>query len=320
MADVIRRVVRARLGSVDEVDDLVQETLARLLGGARRLDDGALGPYAIVTARNLVASHWRRTTRVGATSTGCSIPRSRRAPDETRRRGRGGRRPSGPRWTACRTAEREVLVGPRGRRPGRRPIAGRRRGIDGGRGRRPAQSLPGEAACRVPRSSWPASRRRHAAARSLLSLSAGDRRRQAELDVGYHLLDCDFCAGAQRVRCSTAAPKDADDEVRVPVRVDADVVTARQQGRELAIARPASRRRRRRSIATAISEIARNIVRFARAGRDRDGDRAGRRDASGVTIVARDAGPGIADIEQALEVGYTTYGGRGLGLPGSPSG
>jgi anti-sigma regulatory factor (Ser/Thr protein kinase) len=34
-------------------------------------------------------------------------------------------------------------------------------------------------------------------------------------------------------------------------------------------------------------------------------------------IVARDAGPGIADVDRALEVGYTTYGGRGLGLPGS---
>ena len=40
-------------------------------------------------------------------------------------------------------------------------------------------------------------------------------------------------------------------------------------------------------------------------------------DVPGVMIVARDAGPGIADIDQALTVGYTTYGGRGLGLPGS---
>jgi serine/threonine-protein kinase RsbT len=40
-------------------------------------------------------------------------------------------------------------------------------------------------------------------------------------------------------------------------------------------------------------------------------------DASGVTITARDAGPGIVDIDLAMTVGYTTYGGRGLGLPGS---
>ena len=69
-------------------------------------------------------------------------------------------------------------------------------------------------------------------------------------------------------------------------------------------------------IATAISEIARNIVRFARGGEVSielvsDDDR------RGVMIVARDAGPGIADIDRAMTVGYTTYGGRGLGLPGS---
>ena len=40
-------------------------------------------------------------------------------------------------------------------------------------------------------------------------------------------------------------------------------------------------------------------------------------DAVGLAIVARDVGPGIADLAQVLEVGYTTYGGRGLGLPGS---
>ena len=40
-------------------------------------------------------------------------------------------------------------------------------------------------------------------------------------------------------------------------------------------------------------------------------------EASGVMVVARDAGPGIPDIALAMTVGYTTYGGRGLGLPGS---
>ena len=39
---------------------------------------------------------------------------------------------------------------------------------------------------------------------SLLSLSAGNRRRQAELDVGYHLLECEFCAAAQRIRLRPA--------------------------------------------------------------------------------------------------------------------
>ena len=62
--------------------------------------------------------------------------------------------------------------------------------------------------------------------------------------------------------------------------------------------------------------LARNIVRFARRGQVTitvlaDGD------VPGVRIVARDAGPGIADIDSALVEGYSTYGGLGLGIPGA---
>ena len=73
---------------------------------------------------------------------------------------------------------------------------------------------------------------------------------------------------------------------------DADVVTARQQGRDIA-ARAGFTSTDLTLIATAISEIARNIVKFARRGEIvmRIVDEAGRR---GVTVVARDAGPGIA--------------------------
>jgi serine/threonine-protein kinase RsbT len=146
----------------------------------------------------------------------------------------------------------------------------------------------------------------------LLSLSGGDRRRQAELDAGYHLLDCDFCAGLGDTLFDRRPPGTTD-ELRVPIHVDADIVKARQAGRDMAlhlgfIAAEAA------VVATAISEVARNIVRFARRGEVAlsavvDGE------VPGVTVVARDAGPGIADLEHALEVGTTTYGGRGIGLP-----
>ena len=68
-------------------------------------------------------------------------------------------------------------------------------------------------------------------------------------------------------------------------------------------------------IATAISEVARNIVKFARRGEVvlevvHEGGR------DGVRVVARDAGPGIPDVARALEDGYSTYQGLGLGLPG----
>ena len=56
---LVRRAVAGRAADRDAVDEIVQETLARLLVGQTRLDDAALGPYAIVVARSLVATHWR---------------------------------------------------------------------------------------------------------------------------------------------------------------------------------------------------------------------------------------------------------------------
>lgn len=69
-------------------------------------------------------------------------------------------------------------------------------------------------------------------------------------------------------------------------------------------------------VATAVSEITRNIIQYADRGEiefaivERDGRR-------GLLIVARDRGPGIVDIGLAMQDGYTTSRGLGLGLPGS---
>jgi len=69
-------------------------------------------------------------------------------------------------------------------------------------------------------------------------------------------------------------------------------------------------------LATAISEVARNITAYAGSGevslrvlraRGRDG----------IEVVAADEGPGIADVELALQDGFTTGSGLGLGLPGA---
>ena len=60
---VVRRVVAARMRDTHLVDDLVQETLARMMGARARLEPEALVPYAIVTARNLIASHLERQDR-----------------------------------------------------------------------------------------------------------------------------------------------------------------------------------------------------------------------------------------------------------------
>ena len=60
---VVRRVVAARMRDPHLVDDLVQETLARIMDARARLEPEALVPYAIVTARNLIASHLERQDR-----------------------------------------------------------------------------------------------------------------------------------------------------------------------------------------------------------------------------------------------------------------
>ena len=106
----------------------------------------------------------------------------------------------------------------------------------------------------------------------------------------------------------------SDNEVRISIQGDPDIVRARRSARDLA-SRVGFSRTDLTMIATAVSEIARNIVRFAGNGELvielLDSPR------RGVRIVARDTGPGIPDVEQALADGYSTYQGLGLGLPGA---
>src|SRR5690606_2790475 len=60
---VLRRVVGARVGSHQAAEDLVQETVARVLAARDRIEPRMLEPYAIATARNVVASMWREGDR-----------------------------------------------------------------------------------------------------------------------------------------------------------------------------------------------------------------------------------------------------------------
>lgn len=104
-------------------------------------------------------------------------------------------------------------------------------------------------------------------------------------------------------------------DVSVPIRSEADLVTARLRGREIASALNFSSSELT-LIATAISEVTRNILSYAGVGElDLHLVRQGRK--VGVSIVARDRGPGIADLFSAMQDGYSTSGGLGLGLPGS---
>jgi serine/threonine-protein kinase RsbT len=103
-------------------------------------------------------------------------------------------------------------------------------------------------------------------------------------------------------------------EIRVPIHSDQDIVGARQRGRLLA-AELGFSAADATLIATAISELARNIISYARKGEIRIEQihNSGR---PGIIVVAADDGPGIPDVRQALRDGFSTSGSLGLGLPG----
>lgn len=106
-----------------------------------------------------------------------------------------------------------------------------------------------------------------------------------------------------------------NNEQRVMIKSAGDIVTARQTGRALAMEQGFNGSDLT-VISTAISEIARNIVTHAEKGEMvltavHQGHK------HGICIVARDEGPGIPDIAQAMEYGFSTRKGLGVGLPGA---
>lgn len=103
--------------------------------------------------------------------------------------------------------------------------------------------------------------------------------------------------------------------VLLPIRDESDVAMARQQVREWG-ALEGLREDKIAALATAVSEIARNILVHAGHGEllfaaALSGQR------RGVIVVAQDWGAGIADIALAMQDGYSTGGGLGLGLAGA---
>ncbi len=104
------------------------------------------------------------------------------------------------------------------------------------------------------------------------------------------------------------------DEIHVHIHSEYEIVTARHKVRELC-SRLNFSSVDQTLIATAISELARNIVEYARSGEIilklvENGNK------KGIVIIARDHGPGIPNIDLAMKDGYSTSKGLGLGLPG----
>ena len=104
-------------------------------------------------------------------------------------------------------------------------------------------------------------------------------------------------------------------ETRVPIGSALDIVTARQMGRSMANELGFDGAEVT-LIAAAISEVSRNIVEYAKRGEIilqtmNNGSR------RGLSVVARDRGPGIPDVAKAMQYGYSTRRGLGVGLPGA---
>lgn len=101
----------------------------------------------------------------------------------------------------------------------------------------------------------------------------------------------------------------------LPVRIEQDVVLARQLARKLA-GECGMRLVDLTKLVTAVSELARNTVVYGGGG-DMDWQVLEEYGRTGVRLVFRDEGPGIPDIKLAMTDGWTSGNGMGLGLTGA---
>jgi serine/threonine-protein kinase RsbT len=307
---MLRRVVGARVADRTVAEDLVQETLVRVLSAASRIEPGMLEPYAIVTARNLVVSLWQDKDRHRRNEHRVVDLRPPEAPDEDLL-AREEREAVARALRRLSRRDRETLLAHEVSGQDTRSLAqelGSTAGAVAAQLNRSRARLRVEYLLALERAE-PASDRCRPV---LLAISGGDRRRQREVDAARHLMECELCARLSGPLMERGPRR--EDEIVVAIHADADIVAARQAARDLA-ARLGFSRTELTVIATAVSEVARNIVRFAGVGQIvvelLEQPR------RGVQIVARDTGPGIFDVEQALTDGYSTYHGLGLGLPGA---
>jgi RNA polymerase sigma factor (sigma-70 family) len=313
LVPLVRRVVAARVHDPHLVDDLVQETLVRVMAARARVEGETLAPYAAVTARNLVASHARRDAAARRMAHLLADDDVTERPEEDLLR-REERSAVDAALTRLSPSEREMLLAHEVDGQDTATLAASRGSTPGAiaaRLNRTRAKLRVEYLLAQENTKPPTDRCRPV----LLALSAGDRRRQRELDAGGHLLACDWCARLSVPLFDRRPAVDDDERTRVPVATDKDVVVARQKARELA-ARAGFSATELTVIATAISEMARNVVKFAKRGEVLISI-VSENERKGVTVVVRDVGPGIPDVQRAVQDGYSTYGGLGLGLPGA---
>ena len=237
LVPVVRRVVAARISDPATRDDIVQETLARVMASRSRVEQETLVPYAIATARNLIASLVQREQRarrnahllVGGGRAGAAA-RRRAAPPG------GGDASSRPPWPGCRRRSgrscSRTRWTARTRRRSRPAAAPRRvrspRSSNRTRSRLRVEYLVAQTRGRAADRPLPAGADR-AVARVT---GAGN----ASSTPPATCLACDFCAELSTALFAPRPPLDTGRGAGSPVSRDADVVTARQKGREVAAA------------------------------------------------------------------------------------
>jgi len=104
------------------------------------------------------------------------------------------------------------------------------------------------------------------------------------------------------------------DGISVPIRAEHDIVRARTLGKDMAKQLGFSEVVQTK-VATAVSELARNIFQYAGTGEIRIRRIEGKR--RGIEVVARDQGPGISDPALILSGAYRSKWGMGAGLRGT---
>ena len=187
---VIRRVVAARVADPSDVDDLVQDCLERLLGARSRLAPETILPYGIVTARNLTVSHARTAAHQAR-----ALPRLMEMGEPDRPEdavlGEEARRTMTAALAQLSPQERRDVLAYYEEHPETPPSGpSESRGALRVRMARTRAKLRLEYLLAFRHVTLPTSRCRSV----LLAVSAGDTRRQRQLDVGQHLLACETCA------------------------------------------------------------------------------------------------------------------------------
>jgi len=192
LTDPLRRIVGARVKDPHQVDDLVQESLLRVLGARDRIAVDALLPYAVVVARNLAASRARREATAQRNAPRLLQSNSVEGPEDAMLRAEEAQA-VGVALRALPNAERDALIAHELHGVQAKTIAGA------------SSSTPGGVAAQLARARARMRVEYVVAIRGvdlptagckpvLLALSMGDQRRQRALDAGAHLLTCGTCA------------------------------------------------------------------------------------------------------------------------------